>query len=64
MSTVALRWAVPAGAVYLLRFVDPARAAAWARERHARPWGPPAATRLDTAGFGIALIGTWKGPGS
>ena len=64
LDTVSLRWAVPAGAVYLLRFDDPSRAAVWAGRQHARPWGPPLAERLDTAGFGVALIGTWKEPHS
>lgn len=64
LDTVSLRWAVPAGAVYLLRFEDLSRAAEWAGRQHARPWGPPAAERLDTAGFGVVLIGTWKEPHS
>ncbi|MFF8763484.1 type III-B CRISPR module-associated Cmr3 family protein [Nocardiopsis dassonvillei] len=63
-----LRWAVPAGSVYLLRFTgpDPERAARdWAVRAHGRAWGEggdnPDHTgrRLATAGFGLILTGTW-----
>ena len=63
-----LRWAVPAGSVYLLRFTgpDPERAAKdWAARAHGRAWGEgddnPDHTgrRLATAGFGLILTGTW-----
>lgn len=54
-----LRWAVPAGSVYLLRFDDPARAADWAAKHHGRPYGRPAKDRLATVGFGIIMTGVW-----
>jgi CRISPR type III-B/RAMP module-associated protein Cmr3 len=60
LDTVTLRWAVPAGAVYLLEFADPAEAKRWASVTHARPLGPSLAERLDTAGFGVVLTGLWK----
>jgi CRISPR-associated protein Cmr3 len=60
LETVALRWAVPAGAVYLLAFDDPAAAGAWATAQHARPLGPPLVQRMDTAGFGVVLTGRWE----
>ncbi|GAA1071557.1 MAG TPA: type III-B CRISPR module-associated protein Cmr3 [Thermobifida alba] len=64
-----LRWAVPAGTVYLIQFTgaDPeAAAAAWAGRVHGRAL--PAAiddkdtegALLSTAGFGIALTGRWR----
>jgi CRISPR-associated protein Cmr3 len=52
-----LAWAVPAGSVYLLRITDPVRlteAAGW----HGRCL-PQADETLQTAGFGLALIGRW-----
>lgn len=72
-ETVRLRWAVPAGAVYLLTFADAGRAAEWARRWHGRAL-PPAeedlagladkdaeeVRRLSTAGFGVVLAGRWK----
>jgi CRISPR-associated protein Cmr3 len=61
LETVTLRWAVPAGAVYLLEFTDPEAAGTWAVTQHARPLGPPLAERLDTAGFGVVLTGRWEG---
>jgi hypothetical protein len=64
LETVTLRWAVPAGAVYLLQFADPIAAGAWAAAQHARPLGPPLAERLDTAGFGVVLTGRWQGTGT
>ncbi|MDT0329346.1 type III-B CRISPR module-associated Cmr3 family protein [Nocardiopsis lambiniae] len=63
-----LRWAVPAGSVYLLRFTgpDPEGAAQdWAARAHGRAWGEEAdnpdrdGRRLATAGFGLILTGTW-----
>jgi CRISPR-associated protein Cmr3 len=58
-----LRWAVPAGSVYLLEFADDAAGAAWART-----WNGVALDRggpgnepdlLRTAGFGVVLTGAW-----
>lgn len=62
-----LRWAVPAGSVYLLSFTgsDPEGAAkAWAERAHGRAWGEDndsdhTGRRLATAGFGLILTGTW-----
>jgi CRISPR-associated protein Cmr3 len=73
-STASLRWAVPPGAVYLLRFEDdPATgrdgaecAARWAATVHGRALGPSAdvapdgTDRLRTAGFGVILTGRWS----
>ncbi|MFW6638520.1 type III-B CRISPR module-associated Cmr3 family protein [Nocardiopsis algeriensis] len=61
-----LRWAVPAGSVYLLRFngPDPEEAARkWALGARRRAWGEDnrdhTSRRLATAGFGLILTGTW-----
>ena len=62
-----LRWAVPAGSVYLLQFTgsDPERAAKlWAERTHGRAWGEgndsdQDSQQLATAGFGLILTGTW-----
>lgn len=54
-----LRWAVPAGSVYLLGFADPVRAASWAAEVHGTAYGPAAKDELRTAGFGVVLTGVW-----
>lgn len=60
----ALRWAVPAGSVYLLEFTDAAAGARWAQAGHgvALDRGIPGGKRNDlvrTAGFGVALTGAW-----
>jgi CRISPR type III-B/RAMP module-associated protein Cmr3 len=59
----ALRWAVPAGSVYLLEFDDAEAGAAWAREWHgvALRRGDDGAEPdlLRTAGFGVVLTGVW-----
>jgi hypothetical protein len=60
----ALRWAVPAGSVYLLAFDDPGRAAAWAAGVHGRAYGRPSGDRLGTAGFGVVLTGVGADPAS
>jgi len=54
-----LRWAVPAGSVYLLEFGDPGRALEWAAGVHGRAYGRDDDDRLRTAGFGIVLTGVW-----
>ncbi|MFL1378495.1 type III-B CRISPR module-associated Cmr3 family protein [Nocardiopsis protaetiae] len=63
-----LRWAVPAGSVYLLRFTGPdpeVSAKNWAVQAHGRAWGEDpdnpdhTGRRLATAGFGLILTGTW-----
>jgi hypothetical protein len=57
-----LRWAVPAGSVYLLEFADAARGAAWARKRNgvALDRGVPEnPDMIRTAGFGVVLTGAW-----
>lgn len=53
-----LRWAVPAGSVYLLRFADEAAAATWAAAWHGRAY-LAREDRLRTAGFGVVLTGVW-----
>lgn len=70
-STAALRWAVPAGAVYLVRVEARSEAEAaerakrWAGSVHGRAFGPSAdaaqdgVDRLRTAGFGVVLVGRW-----
>jgi hypothetical protein len=55
-----LRWAVPAGSVYLLEFGGEdrdERAAEWARSVHATAYGRAEDDRLRTAGFGVVLTG-------
>ncbi|MCD0448602.1 hypothetical protein LO762_05245 [Actinocorallia sp. API 0066] len=59
LDTVSLRWAVPAGAVYLLRFPDQDSAGRWAAAQHGRALAPARAPRMDTAGFGVVLTGRW-----
>ncbi len=58
-SSRALRWAVPAGAVYLLEFADAGAGREWARTWHGRAYGRPAEDQLRTAGFGVVLTGAW-----
>jgi CRISPR-associated protein Cmr3 len=59
-ETRVLRWAVPAGSVYLLEFGDAGEGATWAREVHGTAYGPdPTQQRLRTAGFGVVLTGAW-----
>lgn len=69
LAQARLRWAVPAGSVYLLEFTGPApedAALEWAGERHGRAWGDGddnedrIGRRLATAGFGLMLTGTWS----
>lgn len=55
-----LRWAIPAGSVYLLHFDDADRAAEWASEVHGRTYGRAENDRLRTAGFGLVLTGVWN----
>lgn len=60
-KTRVLRWAVPAGAVYLVKFDSDERGAQWARDVHGTAWrGPDDDERLRTAGFGVLLTGAWK----
>ena len=58
-----LRWAVPAGSVYLLEFTggpDAARKAReWAHDIHGKAYAPGGVERLRTAGFGVVLTGAW-----
>lgn len=54
-----LRWAVPAGSVYLVRFDDEERAAGWANRVHGRTYGRAVDDRIRTAGFGLVLTGVW-----
>lgn len=56
----ALRWAVPAGSVYLLRFTDEDEAQRWCTEVHATAYGWDEKDRLRTAGFGVVLAGVWS----
>ncbi|HEX9357214.1 MAG TPA: type III-B CRISPR module-associated Cmr3 family protein [Streptosporangiaceae bacterium] len=53
-----LRWAVPAGSVYLLKFGAEDLAAEWAGSVHGKAFGP-VDDRLCTAGFGVVLTGVW-----
>lgn len=55
----ALRWAVPAGSVYLLEFGDSAAGAEWARKWHGTAYGRAEKDPLRTAGFGVVLTGAW-----
>jgi CRISPR-associated protein Cmr3 len=59
-ATRALRWAVPAGSVYLLEFGDQAEADRWAAAVHGTAYGRAADDRLRTAGFGVVLTGVWS----
>jgi CRISPR-associated protein Cmr3 len=58
-----LRWAVPAGSVYLLEFEDAAAGAQWARTWNGvaldRGVSSTEADLLRTAGFGVVLTGVW-----
>jgi len=57
-----LRWAVPAGSVYLLEFADAGRGAAWARQWNGMALDRGAGQSPDmirTAGFGVVLTGAW-----
>jgi CRISPR-associated protein Cmr3 len=54
-----LRWAAPAGSVYLLQFDDAEHGAAWARDVHGTAYGRGLKDRLRTAGFGVVLTGAW-----
>lgn len=65
-ATRMLRWAVPAGSVYLLQFDSSDAARDWAvgdGERcgvHGTAYGRPNDDRLRTAGFGVILTGVWS----
>jgi CRISPR-associated protein Cmr3 len=69
-ATRALRWAVPAGSVYLLAFAGstPAeralRALAWADRAHGTAEGMTVGRvpgdKLATAGYGVVLTGVWS----
>ena len=57
-----LRWAVPAGSVYLLRFDDLAEGERWARACHGTALArdvPDDPDMVRTAGFGVVLTGAW-----
>jgi CRISPR type III-B/RAMP module-associated protein Cmr3 len=57
-----LRWAVPAGSVYLLEFGTSEDGARWAAGQHGRALDrrvPEQPDLLRTAGFGVALTGVW-----
>jgi CRISPR-associated protein Cmr3 len=60
--TRELRWAVPAGSVYLLEFGDATSGMAWAGAWHGRALdrGVEEPDLLRTAGFGVALTGAWS----
>lgn len=59
-GTRVLRWAVPAGSVYLLRFDSENAAERWADDWHGRAYGRREDDRLRTAGFGVVLTGVWS----
>jgi CRISPR type III-B/RAMP module-associated protein Cmr3 len=65
-ATRMLRWAVPAGSVYLLEFDDAEVGASWARkvhgtalERGVHGIEDERDKTLRTAGFGVVLTGVW-----
>lgn len=61
--TRELRWAVPAGSVYLLEFPRAEDGAQWAARWHGRALDRGAGQQPDllrTAGFGVALTGVWS----
>lgn len=55
-----LRWAVPAGSVYLLKFPDAVRAEQWCARTHATAYGRDPGDRLASTGFGVVLTGVWS----
>jgi CRISPR-associated protein Cmr3 len=60
--TRELRWAAPAGSVYLLEFGNAGDGARWAAGQHGRALDrrvPAQPDLLRTAGFGVALTGAW-----
>lgn len=59
--TRVLRWAVPAGSVYLLEFDDPELGRQWAAGVHGSAYGPDHGDLgyMRTAGFGVVLTGVW-----
>jgi CRISPR-associated protein Cmr3 len=59
-ATRTLRWAVPAGSVYLLRFGNGEEAVRWAADHHATAYGLEKKDRIRTAGFGVVLTGVWS----
>ncbi|MET9710328.1 type III-B CRISPR module-associated Cmr3 family protein [Nocardiopsis alba] len=65
-STRFLYYAVPPGAVYLMKFPNTDDAERWAERYHGRalplpePIHRPADVRLATAGFGVVLTGVWS----
>jgi CRISPR type III-B/RAMP module-associated protein Cmr3 len=64
LDSRVLRWAVPAGSVYLLEFGDPAAGAAWARKWYGVALARAGEADMDrdllrTAGFGVVLTGAW-----
>jgi CRISPR type III-B/RAMP module-associated protein Cmr3 len=61
-DTRVLRWAVPAGSVYLLEFEDDAAGAAWSRQWQSRALdrGTGGEDLVRTAGFGVVLMGAWS----
>jgi CRISPR-associated protein Cmr3 len=54
-----LRWAVPAGSVYLLQFSNSDAAATWAAAHHGKAYGRADRDPLRTVGFGVILTGAW-----
>ncbi len=57
-----LRWAVPAGSVYLLEFGDAVAGAGWAARQHGTALDRETGQGTDllrTAGFGVVLTGAW-----
>ena len=62
-QTRELRWAVPAGSVYLLEFGDTETAARWAATWHGKALDRAVPERPDllrTAGYGVVLTGVWS----
>lgn len=61
--TRELRWAVPAGSVYLLEFADSGMGAEWAAAWHGKALDRRVAGQPDllrSAGYGVVLTGAWS----
>jgi len=54
-----LRWAVPAGTVYYLKFPSERAAAEWAEIHHGKCLPDQMSPEAATAGFGLSFIGSW-----
>lgn len=57
ISKTTLRWAVPAGSVYFLKFPGEEAASKWAETHHGKALGNDL---FASTGFGVILTGTWR----